>query len=136
MDEAIAPADFLEEDTLNRVIKEASVITWCVTLNDKDKPQGIVLDDVEAAYFTQDQMSLLQTFVSQRGGGFLMLYCEEPQQEAVTAALEALGLVRMDFHFDRGGAIVLMDAVPRVRRLGVPERALASLTPASLAAVM
>jgi uncharacterized membrane protein len=34
---------------------------------------AIILDDVEAANFTQDQMSLIQQFVSQRGGGFLML---------------------------------------------------------------
>ncbi len=34
---------------------------------------AIVLDDVEAAFFTQDQMLLLQKFVSTRGGGFLML---------------------------------------------------------------
>lgn len=34
---------------------------------------AIILDDVEAANFTQDQMSLIQEFVSQRGGGFLML---------------------------------------------------------------
>lgn len=35
--------------------------------------QAIILDDVEAAFFTQDQMSLLQQFVSQRGGGLLMM---------------------------------------------------------------
>jgi D-glycero-alpha-D-manno-heptose-7-phosphate kinase len=52
------------------------------------------------------------------GGGFLMLYCEEGEQDAVTTALEAEGLVRMDFHFDRGGAVILMDAVPRVRHIG------------------
>ncbi|MFV1969305.1 MAG: hypothetical protein ACC628_28120, partial [Pirellulaceae bacterium] len=34
---------------------------------------AIILDDVEAGYFTHDQMSLIQQFVSQRGGGFLML---------------------------------------------------------------
>lgn len=34
---------------------------------------AIVLDDVEAAYFTQDQQSLLQRFVGQRGGGLLMM---------------------------------------------------------------
>ncbi|MBC8350604.1 MAG: hypothetical protein H8E66_01370 [Planctomycetes bacterium] len=34
---------------------------------------AIILDDVDAANFTQDQMSLVQEFVSQRGGGFLML---------------------------------------------------------------
>jgi uncharacterized membrane protein len=35
--------------------------------------QAVILDDVEAAFFTQDQLSLLQQFVSQRGGGLLMM---------------------------------------------------------------
>jgi len=48
------------------------------------------------------------------GGGFLMLYCPEANQDAVTTVLEAKGLVRMDFHFERSGAVVLMDALPRV----------------------
>lgn len=43
------------------------------------------------------------------GGGFLLLYCPEERQEAVTAALEARGLVRMDFHLDNGGARVLVN---------------------------
>src|SRR5262245_33963908 len=34
---------------------------------------AIILDDLEAAFFTQDQLSLLQQFVSRRGGGLLML---------------------------------------------------------------
>jgi uncharacterized membrane protein len=34
---------------------------------------AVVVDDVESAFFTHDQMSLIQHFVSQRGGGFLML---------------------------------------------------------------
>ena len=34
---------------------------------------AVILDDLEAAFFTQDQMLLLQSFVSDRGGGFLML---------------------------------------------------------------
>ncbi|MEX0819693.1 MAG: glutamine amidotransferase [Pirellulaceae bacterium] len=34
---------------------------------------AVILDDIDAAMFTQDQMSLVQEFVSQRGGGFLML---------------------------------------------------------------
>src|SRR5205085_7776971 len=50
------------------------------------------------------------------GGGFLMLYCAEAYQEAVTSALELKGLVRMDFHFECSGAMVLMDALPRVRK--------------------
>ena len=31
---------------------------------------AMILDDVEAAFFTRDQLSLLQQFVSHRGGGF------------------------------------------------------------------
>ncbi len=54
------------------------------------------------------------------GGGFLMLYCPEPAQAAVTTALEAAGLVRMDVHFERGGAVTLMDAIPHNRPAGSP----------------
>src|SRR5438093_3775207 len=35
--------------------------------------QAVVLDDLEAEFFSADQMSLLQKFVSDRGGGFMML---------------------------------------------------------------
>jgi uncharacterized membrane protein len=35
--------------------------------------QAVILDDIEAAFFTQEQLSLLQRFVSRRGGGLLML---------------------------------------------------------------
>ena len=34
---------------------------------------AVILDDVEAGFFTQDQLTLLQNFVSRRGGGLLML---------------------------------------------------------------
>lgn len=34
---------------------------------------AVILDDVEAEFFTQDQLMLLEHFVSRRGGGFLML---------------------------------------------------------------
>ncbi|HJQ79722.1 MAG TPA: FixH family protein [Lacipirellulaceae bacterium] len=34
---------------------------------------AVILDDVEAGFFSQDQLTLLQNFVSRRGGGFLML---------------------------------------------------------------
>jgi len=37
------------------------------------KYQAIVLDDLEAEFFTADQMSLVQRFVSERGGSLLML---------------------------------------------------------------
>ncbi|MBI3414289.1 MAG: hypothetical protein HY043_03040 [Verrucomicrobia bacterium] len=34
---------------------------------------AIILDDLEAEFFTHEQMTLVQKFVSERGGGFLML---------------------------------------------------------------
>jgi uncharacterized membrane protein len=34
---------------------------------------AVILDDIEAAFFTHDQLLLLQEFVSRRGGGLLML---------------------------------------------------------------
>jgi uncharacterized membrane protein len=34
---------------------------------------AVIIDDLESAYFTTAQMSLLQKFVSERGGGLLML---------------------------------------------------------------
>jgi D-glycero-alpha-D-manno-heptose-7-phosphate kinase len=43
------------------------------------------------------------------GGGFLLLYCPEAKQDAVTEALEEQGLKRMNFHFDYAGATVLLN---------------------------
>ena len=37
------------------------------------KYDAVVINDLEAEYFTRDQMTLLQKFVSERGGGFLMM---------------------------------------------------------------
>jgi uncharacterized membrane protein len=34
---------------------------------------AVVVDDMEAEFFTQDQMALLKRFVSERGGGFMMM---------------------------------------------------------------
>jgi D-glycero-alpha-D-manno-heptose-7-phosphate kinase len=56
------------------------------------------------------------------GGGFLMVYCLDAAQDTLTAALEDAGLVRMDFHFDHGGAVVLLDSIPRFRAIGNPDR--------------
>ncbi len=35
--------------------------------------QAVIVDDLEAGYFTADQLALLERFVSERGGGLLML---------------------------------------------------------------
>ncbi|MDB6172158.1 MAG: putative rane protein [Chthoniobacteraceae bacterium] len=37
------------------------------------KYRAVILDDLEAEFFTAEQMSLLQKFVSERGGGLMML---------------------------------------------------------------
>ncbi len=54
------------------------------------------------------------------GGGFLMLYCEPRHQDRVTAALEDRGLARIDFHFEFGGAMVLLNAARMVQSMRVP----------------
>jgi D-glycero-alpha-D-manno-heptose-7-phosphate kinase len=41
------------------------------------------------------------------GGGFLLLYCREAYQEAVTEALEGIGLRRIGFVFDTAGAQIV-----------------------------
>jgi D-glycero-alpha-D-manno-heptose-7-phosphate kinase len=47
------------------------------------------------------------------GGGFLMLYCPARDAAAVTAALEGMGLKRMDFSIDFDGARILVNnAIP------------------------
>jgi D-glycero-alpha-D-manno-heptose-7-phosphate kinase len=43
------------------------------------------------------------------GGGFLLLYCREQAQEAVTRVLEERGLKRMNFRFDHQGAAVVLN---------------------------
>ena len=43
------------------------------TAEDLFRYRAVILDDLEAEFFTADQMSLLQRFVSERGGSLLML---------------------------------------------------------------
>ncbi len=43
--------------------------------------QAVIVSDLEAEFFTHDQMALLQRFVSERGGGFLMLGSMESFRE-------------------------------------------------------
>jgi uncharacterized membrane protein len=47
------------------------------TAEDLFRYHAVIIDDLEAQHFTPDQMSLVQKFVSQRGGGFLMLGGQE-----------------------------------------------------------
>jgi D-glycero-alpha-D-manno-heptose-7-phosphate kinase len=43
------------------------------------------------------------------GGGYLLLYCEPEWQDRVTEELHARGLTRMDFRFEAGGAMVIVN---------------------------
>lgn len=43
------------------------------TAEDLFRYHAVIVGDVEAEFFTHDQVALLQRFVSERGGGFLML---------------------------------------------------------------
>ena len=43
------------------------------------------------------------------GGGFLLLHCEPECQDRVTDVLWRRGLVRMDFRFESGGAMVIVN---------------------------
>ena len=60
------------------------------------------------------------------GGGFLLLYCDESRQEAVTAAMEQRGLRSMGFHFDHQGVtLATVDwgtRAPSSRRRGIGEK--------------
>lgn len=49
------------------------------------------------------------------GGGFLLLYCEEDRRDDVCAAMAAEGLHRLDFHFEDGGAKVLLNSLAPAR---------------------
>jgi D-glycero-alpha-D-manno-heptose-7-phosphate kinase len=90
--------------------------------------RGITNPQIDDAYETARAAGALGGKIAGAGGGgFLMLYCHDQYQEAVTAALEAKGLVRMDFHFERGGAVILMDALPRVRQFGTEASARATV---------
>src|SRR5438874_363167 len=42
---------------------------------------AVIVDDLESEFFTPDQMMLIQKFVSERGGGFLMLGGQESLQQ-------------------------------------------------------
>ena len=55
------------------------------------------------------------------GGGFLLLYCEPEHHAALTRVLESEGLARLAFHFDDGGAQVLVNSMPDVPGLTYPE---------------
>lgn len=63
---------------------------------------AIILDDLEAAFFTQEQLLMLQRFVSYRGGGFLMLGGADSLEDG-TYARNAVGEM-LPIYLDRAVA--------------------------------
>jgi D-glycero-alpha-D-manno-heptose-7-phosphate kinase len=67
-------------------------------------------DVIDTAYQSaRDNGAIGGKITGAGGGGFLMLYCHEEKQQAVTDSLKALNLQRMDFRFDFDGTQVLLD---------------------------
>jgi uncharacterized membrane protein len=62
--------------------------------------QAVIIGDTEADFFTHDQMALLQRFVSERGGGFLMLGSAESFREGNYAGTPVASLLPV--YLDRG----------------------------------
>ncbi len=62
---------------------------------------AVILDDIEAGFFKQDQLSLLQQFVSRRGGALLMLGGKESFGEGgyMRSAVGEMLPVYLDRHF-------------------------------------
>lgn len=64
---------------------------------------AIVLDDIEAGFFSQDQQSLIERFVSQRGGGLLMLGGKDSYAEGGYVRTPVGGMLPV--YLDRPGTV-------------------------------
>jgi D-glycero-alpha-D-manno-heptose-7-phosphate kinase len=116
--DALAVRDALESGRLRR-IGEILHESW---QKKKRLVAGVSNESIDRLY----QLALEHGAVGGKiagagGGGFLLLYCEPQHQAAVTRVLEAEGLSRLTFHFDDGGAQVLVNSMPQVPGLTYPE---------------
>ncbi|MEZ6128263.1 MAG: glutamine amidotransferase [Planctomycetaceae bacterium] len=64
---------------------------------------AIILDDIEAAFFTADQLQLIYEFVSKRGGGFLMMGGQESFRQGEYNRTPVGELLPVDLHRDVPG---------------------------------
>ena len=73
--------------------------------------QGVSNPEIDLAYdAARANGALGGKIAGAGGGGFMLLYCNDGAQAGITTALEALGLQRLDFRFEEGGARVLLNA--------------------------
>jgi D-glycero-alpha-D-manno-heptose-7-phosphate kinase len=85
---------------------------------------GVTNPEIDAAYETARAHGALGGKIAGAGGGgFMMIYCRDGTQAAVTEALRERGLRRMDFHFEEGGARVLLNAGLRLPPMAAGARA-------------
>jgi len=72
---------------------------------------GVTNPEIDAAYEAARAAGAIGGKIAGAGGGgFMMIYCQDGAQAAVTQALDQRGLRRMDFRFEEGGARVLLNA--------------------------
>jgi D-glycero-alpha-D-manno-heptose-7-phosphate kinase len=72
---------------------------------------GVTNPDIDAAYAAARAAGALGGKIAGAGGGgFMLIYCHDGAQAAVTQALDQRGLRRMDFRLEEGGARVLLNA--------------------------
>jgi D-glycero-alpha-D-manno-heptose-7-phosphate kinase len=72
--------------------------------------QGLSTSSIDEYYnLALEHGALAGKITGAGGGGFLLLYCHEQLQEAVTRALENRGLKRMSYRFDQLGATVVLN---------------------------
>lgn len=82
-------------------------------LNKQGVAPGISNDRIDACYAVARSAGAVGGKITGAGGGgFMLLYCPEPYQTAVTDVLQQAGLHRMDFKFDFEGAQVTFSNHP------------------------
>lgn len=85
---------------------------------------GVSSPAIDAAYAAaRAQGAVGGKIAGAGGGGFMMIYCRDGAQAAVTQALSERGLRRMDFRFEEGGARVLLNAGLRLPPVTAGDRA-------------
>jgi D-glycero-alpha-D-manno-heptose-7-phosphate kinase len=76
--------------------------------NKKKLAKGITNERIDKLYATaMENGAIGAKLTGAGGGGYLMLFCEKPNQRAVRDALSAQGLKQMDFKFDMHGAKII-----------------------------
>ncbi|HET9177849.1 MAG TPA: GHMP kinase [Terriglobia bacterium] len=102
-------------DRMRATLEDGDLHTFGALLDEgwqaKKRISGkISSDQIDALYRTAKENGAVGGKITGAGGGgFLLLYCERPHQEAVNRALSAAGAREMTFRFDSKGAQVIVN---------------------------